>query len=86
MAAFSDCETDFTPLVNQLALYFQIRDDLINLASSDYMSSKVRSTPTLDLKLKPLPNPNANANPIPKAIFAPDRNPKLKPNLLANPP
>ena len=43
MAAFSDCETDFTPLVNQLALYFQIRDDLINLASSDYMSSKVRS-------------------------------------------
>mmetsp|Transcript_26143 Transcript_26143/g.61294 ORF Transcript_26143/g.61294 Transcript_26143/m.61294 type:complete len:363 (-) Transcript_26143:337-1425(-) len=40
MAAFSDCETDFTPLVNQLALYFQIRDDLINLASSDYMSSK----------------------------------------------
>ena len=25
MAAFSDCETDFTPLVNQLALYFQVR-------------------------------------------------------------
>jgi geranylgeranyl diphosphate synthase type 3 len=31
---------DFTPLVDKLALYFQIRDDLINLASADYMTSK----------------------------------------------
>jgi geranylgeranyl diphosphate synthase type 3 len=31
---------NFTPLVNKLALYFQIRDDLVNLSSSEYMSSK----------------------------------------------
>jgi hypothetical protein len=31
---------DFTPLVDKLALYFQIRDDLVNLASTDYMTSK----------------------------------------------
>lgn len=40
MGAFSECKTDFTRLVNLLALYFQIRDDLINLASADYMVSK----------------------------------------------
>eukprot|EP00591_Stephanopyxis_turris_P005853 CAMPEP_0195514670 /NCGR_PEP_ID=MMETSP0794_2-20130614/5980_1 /TAXON_ID=515487 /ORGANISM="Stephanopyxis turris, Strain CCMP 815" /LENGTH=361 /DNA_ID=CAMNT_0040642953 /DNA_START=202 /DNA_END=1287 /DNA_ORIENTATION=+ len=32
--------SNFTPLVNNLALYFQIRDDLINLADSEYMKSK----------------------------------------------
>ena len=31
---------DYTPLVNKLALYFQIRDDLVNLSSSEYMSFK----------------------------------------------
>mmetsp|Transcript_20274 Transcript_20274/g.58201 ORF Transcript_20274/g.58201 Transcript_20274/m.58201 type:complete len:371 (-) Transcript_20274:45-1157(-) len=31
---------DFTPLVNNLGLYFQIRDDLINLADEQYMKSK----------------------------------------------
>ena len=30
----------FTPLVNKLALYFQIRDDLVNLCSDTYMQSK----------------------------------------------
>lgn len=38
--AFSKCQHDFTPLVNNLGLYFQIRDDLINLASEEYFKSK----------------------------------------------
>lgn len=33
-------EVDFVPLVNNLGLYFQIRDDLINLADEEYMKSK----------------------------------------------
>ena len=33
-------DTDFVPLVNNLGLYFQIRDDLINLADEEYMKSK----------------------------------------------
>ena len=32
--------TDFVPLVNNLGLYFQIRDDLINLADEEYFKSK----------------------------------------------
>lgn len=32
--------TDFTPLVNNLGLYFQIRDDLINLSDEEYFKSK----------------------------------------------
>mmetsp|Transcript_21877 Transcript_21877/g.40832 ORF Transcript_21877/g.40832 Transcript_21877/m.40832 type:complete len:337 (-) Transcript_21877:93-1103(-) len=32
--------TDFTSLVNNLALYFQIRDDYINLVDEEYMKSK----------------------------------------------
>ena len=32
--------TDFEPLVNNLGLYFQIRDDLINLADEEYFKSK----------------------------------------------
>jgi len=40
MQAFSTQTTDFTPLVNKLALYFQIRDDLINLSDSEYMKQK----------------------------------------------
>lgn len=31
---------DFTTLVNNLAMYFQIRDDFINLADEEYMKSK----------------------------------------------
>jgi len=33
-------DVEFTPLVNNLGLYFQIRDDLINLADEEYMKSK----------------------------------------------
>ena len=32
--------TDYTALVNNLAVYFQIRDDFINLVDEDYMKSK----------------------------------------------
>lgn len=32
--------TDFSTLVNNLAMYFQIRDDFINLADEEYMKSK----------------------------------------------
>lgn len=38
--ATSHQTTDFTPLVNNLALYFQIRDDYINLVDEEYMKSK----------------------------------------------
>jgi geranylgeranyl diphosphate synthase type 3 len=38
--ATSNVETDFTALVDNLALYFQIRDDYINLADEEYMKSK----------------------------------------------
>lgn len=40
MQPFSEDRRDYTPLLNQLALYFQIRDDLINLASAEYMKAK----------------------------------------------
>jgi geranylgeranyl diphosphate synthase type 3 len=41
MQAFSTTHsTDFTSLLNNLALYFQIRDDLINVADMEYMKSK----------------------------------------------
>ena len=42
MQAFSTShtDTDFVPLVNNLGLYFQIRDDLINLADEEYFKSK----------------------------------------------
>ncbi len=33
-------DTNFTPLVNNLGLYFQIRDDLINLSDEEYFKSK----------------------------------------------
>lgn len=32
--------TNFTPLLNSLALYFQIRDDYLNLFNSSYMQTK----------------------------------------------
>ncbi|GAB9475558.1 Geranylgeranyl pyrophosphate synthetase [Globisporangium polare] len=40
MQAFSECSLDFTPLLNALAVYFQIRDDYINLLDEDYMENK----------------------------------------------
>lgn len=33
-------DTDFTKLVNDLAMYFQIRDDFINVSDEEYMKSK----------------------------------------------
>ena len=42
MQAFSTKNkgVDFAPLVNNLGLYFQIRDDLINLSDEEYFKSK----------------------------------------------
>lgn len=40
MQAFSDIELDFTELLNQLGLYFQIRDDFLNVSSIEYMQTK----------------------------------------------
>jgi geranylgeranyl diphosphate synthase type 3 len=42
MQAFASTnkETNFSSLVNNLAMYFQIRDDFINLADEEYMKSK----------------------------------------------
>lgn len=38
--ATSHQDSDFSALVNNLAMYFQIRDDFINLADEEYMKSK----------------------------------------------
>ena len=38
--ATTNKEIDYTALVDNLALYFQIRDDYINLADEEYMKSK----------------------------------------------
>lgn len=38
--ATTNRDRDYTPLVDNLALYFQIRDDYINLADEEYMKSK----------------------------------------------
>jgi geranylgeranyl diphosphate synthase type 3 len=40
MQAFSSIELDFTELLNQLGLYFQIRDDFLNVSSIEYMQTK----------------------------------------------
>jgi geranylgeranyl diphosphate synthase type 3 len=40
MQAFSSDKRDFIPLVNSLGLYYQIRDDYINLQSEKYMENK----------------------------------------------
>ena len=40
MQAFSEDKRDFIPLVNDLGLYYQIRDDYINLQSDKYMENK----------------------------------------------
>ena len=38
--ATTNKDVDYSPLVNDLAMYFQIRDDYINLADEEYMKSK----------------------------------------------
>ncbi|VEU44926.1 unnamed protein product [Pseudo-nitzschia multistriata] len=38
--ATTNLRTDYTALVNNLAVYFQIRDDFINLVDEEYMKSK----------------------------------------------
>jgi geranylgeranyl diphosphate synthase type 3 len=38
--AKENAKTDFRPLVDSMALYFQIRDDLVNLASEDFSKTK----------------------------------------------
>ncbi|RHY30711.1 hypothetical protein DYB32_004081 [Aphanomyces invadans] len=40
MQAFSTNDQDYVPLVNELGLYFQIRDDYINLVDDAYMEGK----------------------------------------------
>lgn len=40
MQAFSDNKTSYTKLLNSLGLYFQIRDDFVNISSASYMLSK----------------------------------------------
>jgi len=40
MQVFSQDKRDYLPLVNDLSLYFQIRDDYINLKSEDYAKNK----------------------------------------------
>ena len=42
MQAFATANknTDYTSLVNSMAVYFQIRDDFINLVDEEYMKSK----------------------------------------------
>jgi len=56
MQAFSENKSNFIPLVESLALYFQIRDDYINLASASYMQNKSFCGSCLWL-LCPLPPP-----------------------------
>lgn len=40
MQAFSNCTFDFTKLLDKMAVYFQIRDDYINLVSTEYHENK----------------------------------------------
>lgn len=40
MQAFSTNQKDFTKLLNVLSLYFQIRDDYLNISSIEYMQTK----------------------------------------------
>jgi geranylgeranyl diphosphate synthase type 3 len=40
MQAFSTSRVDFRPFVDNLALYFQVRDDYMNIVSSVYMQNK----------------------------------------------
>jgi len=41
MQVFSSDKRDYIPLVNDLGLYFQIRDDYINLKSDDYAKKQI---------------------------------------------
>ncbi|EIW70314.1 hypothetical protein TREMEDRAFT_43883 [Tremella mesenterica DSM 1558] len=40
MMAKSDCDVDFVPLVNLISVFFQIRDDYMNLQSREYEDNK----------------------------------------------
>jgi len=40
MQCFSDNTDDFTEIVNTLGIYFQIRDDYVNMQSESYMANK----------------------------------------------
>ncbi|KNC81191.1 geranylgeranyl pyrophosphate synthase [Sphaeroforma arctica JP610] len=40
MQVFSQDQRDYVPLLNTMGLYFQIRDDYVNLTSTEYMSNK----------------------------------------------
>eukprot|EP00300_Choanocystis_sp_HF-7_P028382 c33959_g1_i1.p1 GENE.c33959_g1_i1~~c33959_g1_i1.p1 ORF type:complete len:361 (+),score=79.25 c33959_g1_i1:139-1221(+) len=40
MQLFSSCQEDLMPLVNQLSLFYQIRDDYINLSDVSYQDKK----------------------------------------------
>jgi len=40
MAAFSENKTDLVPLLNDLAVFFQVLDDLLNLSSEEYHANK----------------------------------------------
>ena len=40
MQAFSACTHDFTALLDKMAVYFQIRDDYLNLVSTEYHDNK----------------------------------------------
>lgn len=40
MQCFSDMRQDFTTLLDLLGLYFQIRDDYLNISNSTYMQTK----------------------------------------------
>ncbi len=40
LQSVSACKLDFTKLLNKIAVYFQIRDDYINLVDANYMENK----------------------------------------------
>lgn len=40
MMARSTSSTDYVPLVNLISIYFQVRDDYMNLQSTEYTENK----------------------------------------------
>jgi geranylgeranyl diphosphate synthase type 3 len=40
MQCFSQDKTDYCPLLNSMAYYFQVRDDYMNIASTEYFANK----------------------------------------------
>jgi geranylgeranyl diphosphate synthase type 3 len=40
LQAFSEDKTDYLPLLNTMAYYFQVRDDYMNIASTEYYANK----------------------------------------------